>query len=120
LRANTERIFFITSNLFAENVIPEVHELQQIVYIYLFNEDKSKSNEQWWNHSFTKLRKNFDNIKELVGAISSDVDLCRLVQLPSFNIFDRNAIETSTRDLTKDYASFMWFNLLMNTILEMP
>ncbi|CAF5045238.1 unnamed protein product [Rotaria sp. Silwood1] len=118
----TENIFFITSGSLGENIVPIIYHLPQLLYIYIYCSNKVK-HEEWANNEnyAAKIRGVFIDIDLLLAKINDDVKLELKNMLP-LNIFqkydDFKLKEMTIKDLSSQSAQFMWFQLLINTLIQ--
>jgi hypothetical protein len=114
---NTERIFLIISGNYAEACLNQIHDLPQVdsVFIYCINLNKYKN--QFLNsEQYTKIVNVFDNEDQLIESIREELnDLHK--QLTIFSLYKK---QKSTRDLLKESACFLWFQLFKDILFQMP
>ncbi|CAF1278807.1 unnamed protein product [Adineta steineri] len=113
---NTERIFLIISGVYAEQCLDEIHDLTQIDSIFIFckNLDKYKS-EFVDTKKYSKLINVFNTEDELIKSVREELnDLHN--QLATFSLYKN---EKTTRDLSNESASFLWFQLFKDILLQM-
>ena len=110
------KLFLIVSGSFGENIIRLVHDLPQIValYVYCFN---IQLHEQWAKN-FNKIRGIFTDEHLLVTKLEQDIWLAEKDQTP-MSAFNGTFVETSSRDIGKEQARFMWSTLILETILRL-
>jgi len=65
---------------------------------------------------FTKIVDIFDNEDKLIQSIRGELDDLRK-QLSTFSLYEK---QKPTRDLSKESASFLWFQLFKDVLLRMP
>jgi hypothetical protein len=66
-----------------------------------------------------RYRAQYSNIRDVFTDKNILID--RLANnIPPFSIFNLNNEEKSMRDLTKENANFMWYQLLIDILLRMP
>ncbi|CAF0995987.1 unnamed protein product [Adineta steineri] len=113
-----ERIFLIVSGDYAELCLNEIHDLPQIDIIFIFcmnlsSIDKDKLVD---TNSYTKIIDIFDNEDKLIQSIREELtDLQK--RLLTFSIYDK---QTSIKDLSKESALFLWFQLFKDIIFQLP
>ncbi|CAF0946743.1 unnamed protein product [Didymodactylos carnosus] len=110
-----ESIFFIVSGSFGVTTVPILHDKNQIIFIYIFCADKAKH--QMWADAYKKVQGVFDNVDELIIKFQKDAHFL-LNQIASISIFDPK--ERSLQYLTKEQATFIWFQLLIEILLRLP
>ena len=114
---NKERIFLIVSGNYAEQCLNEIHDFQQVDSIFVFCMNILKYNHQLINCSrFNKIVDIYDNEDKLIHSIREALDDLRK-QLSTFSLYEK---QKSTRDLSKEAASFLWFQLFKDVLLKMP
>jgi tetratricopeptide (TPR) repeat protein len=114
---NKERIFLIISGAYAEQCLSEIHDLPQIDSIFIFCMNVSKyKNEVFNDEHFNKIIDIFDNEEKLIQSIRNELDDLHK-QLSTFSLYEK---QKPTRDLSKESASFLWFQLLKDVLLRMP
>ena len=111
-----EKIFLITSGKGATSIVPEIHQLKQVDSIFIFCLKIDK---------YQHLLKEYESIvgiykdrSTLFKIIGEHVRLLRR-QLDVFSFYDEHK-EKATRDLSKESAEFLWFQLLKDILLQMP
>ena len=109
------RIFFVVSSSLGENIVPIIHDLAQLTYIYVFCADKTKH--EVWAKQFNKIRGVF--IDDVCLSTKLKDDACSLsnINFP-FGLFDPD--QRTLHDLTKEQASFMWSQLIIEVLLRLP
>ncbi|CAF4261650.1 unnamed protein product, partial [Didymodactylos carnosus] len=109
-----ERIFLVTSGKCAIDLLPHVEIQSQVDSIFIFclkpNKYKHLQNE------YSKIIGIFNEREELVKSIKNNIDLVEK-QIQSFSFYNQ---QKSTRDLTSESASFLWFQLFKDLIIQMP
>ena len=114
---NKERIFLIISGAYAEQCLDEIHDLPQIDSIFIFCMNVSKyKNEVFNRERYTKIIDVFDDEEQLIQSIRNQLDDLQK-QLATFSLYEK---QKSTRDLSKESASFLWFQLFKDVLLRMP
>jgi len=112
-----ERIFLIISGSYAEQCLDQIHDLPQVdsIFIFCINLTKYK-NEFLDSKKYSKIIDIFDNENRLIELIREELnDLHK--QLATFSLYKN---QKSTRDLSSESASFLWFQLFKDILLEMP
>ncbi|CAM2720857.1 unnamed protein product [Rotaria socialis] len=118
----TESIVFITCGSQGQKLVPNIYHFPQLLYIYIYCFNKVEHEEWALNKNYaSKIRGVFTDIDLLLAKINDDVKLSLKNILP-LNIFhkydDLNLKEMSMKDLNKQSAQFMWFQLLIDTLLH--
>ncbi|CAF4447174.1 unnamed protein product [Rotaria sp. Silwood2] len=112
-----ERVFLIVSGDYAEQCLKQIHNLSQVdsVFIFCMNVLKYK-NKFIDSEYFSKIVGIFDNEDHLIKSIRSELDYLQK-QLSTFSLYEK---QKTTRDLSKESASFLWFQLFKDVLLRMP
>ncbi|CAF0878688.1 unnamed protein product [Rotaria sordida] len=114
---NNERIFLIVSGEYAEECLEEIYNLSQIDSIFIFCMNILKYKNKFINSKYiSKIVGIFDNEDQLVKSIREELDYLHK-QLSTFSLYEK---QKSTRDLSKESASFLWFQLFKDVLLHMP
>jgi len=113
---SSERIFLIVSGTYDELLISQVKDHPSIVFIYVFCLN-STYHKQWIN-SYPNIRNVFTDKSILFDKLATDIRLYTNY-IPAFSIFNLNNKQKSMRDLSKDNATFMWYQLLIDLLLRM-
>ncbi|CAF3293331.1 unnamed protein product [Rotaria sp. Silwood2] len=112
------KIFFITSYLDYELILSKVFELSRVISIYLFYNDPNSINIS--NKFIKKLRGIFSDMKTLCNQLSEEYKQNISMQKMSISIFHEDKHEKTIRNLSKDNARFLWFQLLINVLIRIP
>lgn len=114
---NDERIFLIVSGDYSEQCLDQVHDLSQVDSIFVFCMNVSKYKEKLIDSKrFPKIIGIFDSEEQLINSIREELDDLRK-QVSTFSLYEK---QKSTRDLSKESASFLWFQLFKDVLLRMP
>ncbi|CAF1002621.1 unnamed protein product [Adineta steineri] len=114
-----ENIYFIISGEFGEQIVPQIYQCPQIISIYIFCIDKEK-HEKWSNNYNTKISGVFVDKSLLFKTLGHDVQL-RIENSLAMSVFSIDDIkQNSVRDLNRDNATFLWFQLLIDTLIIIP
>jgi len=109
-----ERIFLILSGSYADECLQQIHDLPQVdsIFIFCINSDKY----QTILEHYRKIVNIFTDENQLVDAIRREFNDLRK-QISTFSLYEK---QKTTRDLSKESASFLWFQLLKDVLLRMP
>ena len=111
-----EKIFLITSGKEATYFLPEIHKWKQIDSVFIFCLKVTKY--EYLLQKYEPVVGIYSERSTLISAITENVRLFHR-QLDAFNFYDQHK-EKSTRDLSKESAEFLWFQLLKDVLLQMP
>lgn len=111
---STERIFLIISGSFVNTCLPQIHDFNQVDSIFIFCINSSKYQHQ--SNEYPKIVGIFDDERQLIESVRQELtDLQK--QLATFSLYKN---QKSTRDLLEESASFLWFQLFKDILLQMP
>lgn len=106
------KIFFIVSGEYGKIVLPVVHHLAciEFVYIYCLNKDKHIE----WSKALDKVRGVFVERYLLLAQVTKDIS----------DYIDRTPISViqgiTTQDMKNEPGKSMWFQILMHVLLRLP
>ena len=110
-----ETIFLITSGAEASQLLPLVSNLRQIDSIFIFCVNKERY--EYLISEYPKIIGIYVHLDELCSSIQQQIDLFDQ-QLETFSAFDHH--QKSTKDLSKQSAEFLWFQLFHHLITLLP
>lgn len=91
------RIFFVVSGSLGENLVPDIHSLSQLTFVYIFCAYVSKH--ETWAQQFNKIRGVFSKDATLLVKLKDDVCSLSNINFP-FGFFDSS--EETLYSLTKE------------------
>ncbi|CAF3338447.1 unnamed protein product [Rotaria socialis] len=107
-------VFLIVSGSICETFIPLIFEIKQIVFIYVLYSDNQLT-DTCELKTISKLHGIFSSKNQLIEKLKQDVK-SYLKSLPLTCIVN----EKSIRALNKEYSTFMWTQLLMDVLIQIP
>ncbi|CAF0815539.1 unnamed protein product [Rotaria sp. Silwood1] len=110
-----EKIFLITSGSKASQVLPRIFSFPQIDSIFIFCVDKYRYEYLLNKHS--KIIGIYISLNDLCKSIKEQIDLVSK-QIQTFSFFDQH--QKSTKDLSRESAEFLWFQLFHYVITRLP
>jgi tetratricopeptide (TPR) repeat protein len=115
---SADKVFLIVSGSLGEKILQSIHEQVQIVCIYIFCIDTHKHQE--WGKKFHKIRGIFNESNAMMNRLQRDVQLL-VHHFTPVNIFTmQNVKETTLQNIDQEQATYMWFQLLIETLLRLP
>lgn len=108
-------VFFVISGSLCEKLVADMHDLSQLTAIYIFCTDAHKH--ETWTRQFKKIRGVFVDDGNLSVKIKDDVCSLSSSNFP-FGFFDSS--QQTLKCLSKEQASFIWFQLLLEVLLRLP
>ncbi|CAF3116284.1 unnamed protein product [Rotaria sp. Silwood2] len=112
---NKEKIFLITSGAKASEILSRVSSFDQIDSIFIFCIRKNRY--EYLLNDFKKVIGIYINLGDLCKSIKEQIDLANR-QIQTFSFFDQH--QKSTKDLSKESAEFLWFQLFNYVIARLP
>ncbi|CAF3741192.1 unnamed protein product [Rotaria sp. Silwood1] len=110
-------VYNILTCALTELIVPSVCESPHIQAIYIYNTDNSNRQCALIKPLASKIIGIYDNMNRLVKRLFNE----NLFTSLPISIINPSVIkEMSIRDLTNDQATFMWFQLLFEILLQMP
>lgn len=107
-----EEVFLLISNSFAQNVIPFIHDLHHLNYIYIFNEKEMELEE--WTKEYRKIKGLYGNMTDIGEQLRHDIK--RIDENhASINILDSSFSQLNLNELE---PSFMFSVILKEILLE--
>ncbi|CAF1100458.1 unnamed protein product [Adineta steineri] len=111
-----DRLILIVSGRLGREIVPYIHQLRQVISIYVYCMDK-KSNEQW-ACKFSKIKSVVVDLDELVTQITIDHKLQKKIEEPlSINIFTINV--GGGKSTTGVNGQFVFFQILVDCLLRL-
>jgi hypothetical protein len=110
-----EKIFLITSDVRANELLPSMMNLDQVDSIFIFSMNKCEKKHSL--NEYVEIVDIYENLDSLCLSIEEQIKIVEK-KLETFSIFDQ--CQNSTTDLTKQSVEFIWFQLLKNVIDHFP
>lgn len=111
-----ETIFLITSISSATSILPNTHEMRQLDSIFLIPDQSEKISEDLFER-YSKIIGIYSQSSLLFESIKENVTLASK-QSETFKFYDQK--QKSTRDLSKESATFLWSKLFRDIFVELP
>lgn len=111
-----EKVLLIIAGSLAYQVLPEIHTLKVVNSIFIFCSDQN--NYIQLLNDYSKIIGIYTDRYSLIQSIEKTIHLIS-EHLLAFRLFNQQQ-HKSTRDLSKDSASFLWNQLLIDTLRRMP
>ncbi|CAF1338406.1 unnamed protein product [Adineta steineri] len=111
-----DRLVIIVSGRLGREIVPSIHQLRQVISIYIYCIDK-ESHEQW-AYKFTKIKSIVVDLDELVSQIIADHQIQKKVEEPlSINIFATNV--DAEKSMIEVNGQFVFFQILIDCLLRL-
>ena len=115
---DNEKIFIVMSYEIALNLPSLIHSLRSIIYFFIFNNDEKQEDQvEILIHKYPKIVNIYTDEDQLIKAIQEKIRHIERHYL-SFDLFDQK--QKSTRNLSKESASFLWHQMLVHVLKQMP
>ncbi|CAF1197322.1 unnamed protein product [Adineta steineri] len=115
-RSENGRLVIIVSGRLGREIVPYIHQLRQVISIYVYCMDK-KSNEQW-AYNFSKIKSVVVDLDELISQITTDHKIQKKVEEPlSINIFTTNV--DPGKSTTGVNGQFVFSQILIDCLLRL-
>ncbi|CAM4951759.1 unnamed protein product [Rotaria socialis] len=111
-----EKIFLVTSGKFAERILEKNHELSQVDSIFIFCSKPDRYEKLIQKYS--KLIGIYVQRQDLLNSLRENIILVEK-HLETFSFYSQHK-QKSTRDLSKESAEFLWFQMFKDVILRLP
>ncbi|CAF0990058.1 unnamed protein product [Didymodactylos carnosus] len=111
-----EKVVFVVSGSLGRKIVRIVHNLPQLSTIYVYC--KNKQYNEKWTKKYKKVKSITTQAEELITTIERDQSRREISHdSTSINIFKRS--EQSLSNLQYETGKLLWFQLFIETILEM-
>ncbi|CAF4287003.1 unnamed protein product, partial [Adineta steineri] len=115
-RSENDRLVIIVSGQLGQEIIPYIHQLRQVISIYVYCMDK-KSYEQW-ALKFSKVKSVVIDLDELVSQITTDHKIQKKIEEPlSISIFTTNV--NAGKSTTGVNGQFVFSQILVDCLLQL-
>ncbi|CAF0899531.1 unnamed protein product [Adineta steineri] len=111
-----DRLVIIVSGSLGQEIVPFIHQLRQVISIYVYCMDK-KSNEQW-TCKFSKIKSVVVNLDELVSQITTDHKIQKKVEEP-FSIYTFTTSVGAGKSTTGVNGQFVFSQILVDCLLQL-
>ncbi|CAF1189331.1 unnamed protein product [Adineta ricciae] len=111
-----EGILLVVSGMLSEVVLSQIHSLKTITAIFIFCSDRKKYVPMLKRYS--KITDIFIDQDSLMRSVQKTMYFIRK-QAMTFSLFDEQK-QRSTHDVSKDFGSFTWFQLLIDILRKIP
>jgi tetratricopeptide (TPR) repeat protein len=112
-----KEVFLIISTDFGQHVVPLIYQSPYIRAIYVYCGNRRKAEE--WAKPNLKVSGIFIEKQSLIKKIQDDVPACDIDNQLPMSVFHIEEQQRSLQDLTKESATFMWYQLLLIVLRRM-
>ncbi|CAF1429590.1 unnamed protein product [Rotaria sordida] len=110
-----EQIFLIVSSAFAQRILSQIYNHRTLVALFIFC--VNSQNHEPLLKQYNKTVEIFTDQESLIKSIQEKMDLIEKQTL-AFSLFDQK--QKSLKDLSKESASFLWGQMLLFVLRQMP
>ena len=112
-----EKIILIVSITLVRTILSQIHSNPLLICVFIFssNDNGNQSNELI--NEYTKIIRIYFDYELLLESIEQTINIIEQ-QILSFNLFHQN--NDYKNDLSKMSASFLWYQLLIGILKQMP
>ncbi|CAF2055832.1 unnamed protein product [Rotaria magnacalcarata] len=109
-----EQLFIVVSSSFAVEFLPVIHDLRVVIGIYMFDTQRQSTA---FNEKYSKIIDIVSDTETLLQSLRSRTRQLERMSL-TFSLFNQK--QKSTRDLIKESASFLWHQMLLYVLKQIP
>ncbi|CAF3594968.1 unnamed protein product [Rotaria socialis] len=111
-----ERFIFVANNQYAHDIVPSIHDLDQLFSIYIFDVNQVES--QSWIKDYSKIRAMISELNFLVARIKADHQ-CRIQIEECLPISVLHNLSQNDRSSTSINGTFLNFQLLIDILIKL-
>ncbi|CAF1551654.1 unnamed protein product [Adineta steineri] len=111
-----DRLVIIVSGRLGQEIVPHIHQLRQVISIYVYCMDK-KNNEQW-ALKFSKVKSVVIDLDELVSQMKVDHKIQKKVEEP-LPIYTFTTSVDAGKSTTGVNGQFVFFQILIDCLLRL-
>ncbi|CAF1390651.1 unnamed protein product [Rotaria sordida] len=109
-QSQKDRLIMIVSGRLGQEIVPSIHQLKQIILIYVYCGDKDSNKP--WAEKFSKVKAVVDDSNELISRIKADHKTQKMVEESvTINFFDKS--------MTGLNGKFVFSQVLMDCLLQL-
>ncbi|CAF2681475.1 unnamed protein product [Rotaria sp. Silwood2] len=109
-----EQLLIVVSSSFATEFLQSIHDLKVVLGIFIFDDQKQSTG---LSEKYSKIIDIVSDKKTLLTYLHDQSRQLERITL-DFSLFNQK--QKSTRDLTKESASFLWHQMLIYVLKQMP
>ncbi|CAF1369843.1 unnamed protein product [Adineta steineri] len=113
-----EQMFLVTSGRCAECILRKVHDFKSIDSVFIFCIKVEKYQYLMSSEEFSKIIGVYNKPSTLIKSIKEAIQFAEK-QMEVFSFYNQHE-EKSTRDLSKESAGFLWFQMFKDMIMRLP
>ncbi|CAF1264136.1 unnamed protein product [Adineta ricciae] len=113
-----EKVFLFVSISVARQLVPLIHDLLQLVYIYVYTTSDVHIHQTTWMKDFPIVR--VGNQHELLEQLQRDIKSLQTNASPFSLCWTEAATNHSIQNLNIQHASFQWNQLLLAALRQLP
>ena len=110
-----EHVLLILWESFVPTILPQIHELRSIGGIFIFCNQREPY--ALFKDKYEKIIEIYVDQDSLLGSLRETINLAEK-RIIVFSLFDQK--QKSSRDLSKESAAFLWHQMLLYVLKQMP
>ncbi|CAF3762849.1 unnamed protein product [Rotaria socialis] len=110
-----EKVIFIIWNGCITDILSKFHDCSSLFAVFLYSKKRSYVHDKL-RSQYSKIVDVFDDENALIGSVRNIIQSMARIAI-AVSLFDQK--QKSIRDLTKNSASFIWYQLLINVLKDM-
>ncbi|CAF1376947.1 unnamed protein product [Rotaria sp. Silwood1] len=114
--SNDTQVFVVSSCSDTETILKEVSPLSNVIAIYLLDILQQINPKE----SMTKVHGIYFDMQSLSNRLAQEYKRCKYDLQMSVSVFSRENIEKTVRDLNKESSRFLWLQLLVDILIQIP
>ncbi|CAF4147861.1 unnamed protein product, partial [Adineta steineri] len=111
-----DRLVIIVSGRLGREIVPYIHQLRQVISIYVYC--KNKKNHEQWALKFSKVKSVVVNLDELVTQITTDHKIQKKIEEP-LPIYTFTTNDDAGKSTTGVNGQFVFSQILIDCLLQL-
>lgn len=112
-----EQIILIVSMALSKSILSQVHSLQLLSIVFVVGSSVNENQTIDLTNEYKKIIEIHTDYDLLLKSLEQSINILEQ-QIFSFNVFNQN--KDYSNDLSKSSASFLWYQLLIDILKQMP
>ncbi|CAF3844178.1 unnamed protein product [Rotaria sordida] len=112
-----KQIILIVSMTLAQTILSQIHSYPLLISVFIFCSNINEQQKIKLMNEYKKILQIYSDYNLLIKSIEQIINIIEQ-QILSFNLFNQN--KDFTNDLSKDSASFLWYQLLIDILKQIP
>ncbi|CAF2029183.1 unnamed protein product [Rotaria magnacalcarata] len=112
-----EQILLIVSLALTKNILCQIHSHHLLMSVFIFCSNINENQKLELMNEYKKINQIYSDNELLIKSIQQTINVIEQ-QILSFNVFNQN--KDYTNDLSKSSASFIWYQILLDILKQIP